>query len=348
MLRSGGDRATIATLRNDDDRSEWIEVVARGPFGTISPSGRSRLRGLLEGADCLHIHGVWEPSAAQAASISRRMDIPYVVSLHGMLDDWAMGRKPIRKRAFLSMFAGSMLRQAMAVHCASGGGRRQASRRALLSQFVEVPQPIDLEGLPIAEPAKPHNVMLVLGRLHPVKGPDIAIEALSILRRSGWPLRLRFPGGGPASHVASLRSLADSLGVADSVEWLGHLDRRARADAIAGSMIAVAPTSQENFGVALFEALASGLPLVASECLDTRDELVASGGAITVPRSAASFAESIAGLCDDPDTRARMGADGRRWTRDWLDPATLRQRYLDLYLGAPSAMHSDTAARSPS
>ena len=342
LLQAGGHQVKIATLRiAEATRSETEELglvtIDQGPMQTIARTGIAALTRHLEHADCLHIHGIWEPSGVQAARIAARLGVRYVVSLHGMLDDWAMSQRALRKRVFLRCFARSMLEGAIAVHCASAGEVRQAIQRIPDATLARIPQPIDFEGLPVADPANAAPSVLMLGRLHPVKGPEIAIDALAQVRRSGRPMRLAMGGTGDPAYLRSLRKRAEHRGVADFVDWLGQLDRVERARAISRSLAAVAPTAQENFGMALFEMLASGLPLVVSESIDTRDELIESGGAMVLPREVDSFARALEQLHDDPDLRSKLGDSGRAWTLEWLAPDRLRDLYLSMYLGSRRA-----------
>lgn len=342
LMRSGGHETTIATLRiAEPSRLEADEIgvveIDSGPMQTIARRGTAMLTRLLERADCLHIHGIWEPSGVQAARIADRLGVRHVVSLHGMLDDWAMSQRSLRKRIFLNCFARSMLQAASAVHCASAGEARQAASRIPGATLLQIPQPIDFEGLPVADPANAEPTVLMLGRLHPVKGPEVAIDALARVRRSGRTIRLAMGGTGDPGYLQSLQERARDRGVADLVDWLGQLDRSRRAQTIARSMAAVAPTIQENFGMALFEVLASGLPLVVSETIDTRDELIESRGAMVVTRDVESFARSMEELHDDPGLRRRLGEWGRAWTIEWLQPTRLRACYEAIYRGETSS-----------
>lgn len=342
LMRRGGHEVTIATLRGDEPTGtelgeRAIRRIEAGPMQTISRRGRSELSRLLEGADCLHIHGIWEPSGLQAARIADRMGIRCIVSLHGMLDDWAMTQRALRKRVFLAVLARPMLRRVAAAHCASDGELRQASPRVPGVPLIRLPQPIDLEGLPQANPTDAPPNALMLGRLHPVKGAEIAIEAIARVRESGRAMRLLMAGTGDPDYVQSLQALSRRLRVDGAIDWLGQLDRKARADAISTAMVAVAPTMQENFGVALFESLASGLPLVVSDSIDTRSELLESGGALVVPRNPDSFAKGLADLFDNPSRRGLLGRSGREWTLRWLAPDRLLDLYLTMYGAARSA-----------
>jgi len=96
-----------------------------GPSVRVRPfSGaqRAKARELIASHDVVHVPGVWEMSNAQIGNDARRLGKPYVVSLHGMLDDWCMQQGLLKKRVFMSMFTRACLEKAGAVHCNGAGG----------------------------------------------------------------------------------------------------------------------------------------------------------------------------------------------------------------------------------
>jgi glycosyltransferase involved in cell wall biosynthesis len=107
------------------------------------------------------------------------------------------------------------------------------------------------------------KVLVYVGRLIPLKRVGLLVEALPLLQA----YRLRILGDGPERE--RLRTLADSLGAADRVEFLGHFDNSRLEDRLDGASLLVLPTGEnprqaEQFGKAALEAVACGLPVLAS------------------------------------------------------------------------------------
>jgi GalNAc-alpha-(1->4)-GalNAc-alpha-(1->3)-diNAcBac-PP-undecaprenol alpha-1,4-N-acetyl-D-galactosaminyltransferase len=147
------------------------------------------------------------------------------------------------------------------------------------------------------------RTILGLGRLEPVKGFDILIDAFSRLALSGW--RLRICGDG--REHATLRGLASRN---PAIELAG-----ATSDPfgeLANGAIFALPSRHESFPVALLEALACGLPVVASSCSAGVREIVRPGidGLLVEPSDAAALAESLDLLMRNDDERVRLGARG--------------------------------------
>jgi len=149
-------------------------------------------------------------------------------------------------------------------------------------------------------------VALYVGRLWHGKGLDIAIEAMAALTSSGAKLRLWALGGGDPGEFVRL---AERLGVRDTVRFFGRRDDAERFYQAAD--IFVSPSVTETFGLASYEAAASGLPLVATS-VGGIEELLGDGKAgFVLERTPTAFAEAMSRLAADPGLRQRMGAAAR-------------------------------------
>ena len=160
----------------------------------------------------------------------------------------------------------------------------------------------------------PRLVIGIASRLEPVKGIDTLIEAISILSRNQPSIRLEIAGKG--SLRTALEDQAARLGIADNISFLGW---REDIPALLRSwQIFVLPSLDEGFGIAALEAMASGLPVIASDEGGLR-ELIMDGvtGFLVPAGSANAIAGKLELLLDHPQLRQQMGAAGR--TRAELD-----------------------------
>ena len=150
-------------------------------------------------------------------------------------------------------------------------------------------------------------VIGTVGRLHPVKGTRHLIEAFAQCRTS-CQLVLLVIGDGP--QRAQLESLAQRLGIADRVYFLGN---RTDVPRLLQAMdVFVLPSEWEGMPNAALEAMATGLPVVATAVGGT-PEVVVDGvtGLLVPPRNSEALAQAIAQLLADPELRRRMGQAGR-------------------------------------
>jgi glycosyltransferase involved in cell wall biosynthesis len=165
---------------------------------------------------------------------------------------------------------------------------------------------------PIAAAGAPAAVLTV-GRLHPDKDLGTLLEAAARLRQD-WPdLVVTIVGAEQAGHAEvarSLRARARALGIADTVRFAGERD-----DPFAGvhdRTVYVQSSVRETFGLALAEAMAAGLPVVAT-ATDGANELVDDGhtGIVVPPRAPDALASAIARLLADGDLARTLGAAAR-------------------------------------
>jgi glycosyltransferase involved in cell wall biosynthesis len=338
-MASRGHEVVVATADPRDAPESWrggtggitMRELPRGPLHSIAWRGRAALRDLVAGADAIHFSGLWEFSTVQLAAAARRVGRPYVVSLRGTLDDFAMTQSPLRKRAWLLGPGRGLIGAAAAIHCTSLGEIRQAERRLLGRRSVVLPNLLDLNGpSSVQRQESPEPEILLLGRLHPAKGADLLFEAMAKLPPLERPL-VRLAGAGSPEYLARLREQANRLGLIERVVFEGHVGEARRLELFARCWAMVLPTLQENFGNSLFEALAAGLPVVTTDRVDTADELARSGGAVIVPRDRDAIAEAVRRILADGSMRRGMGESGRGWVRRELDPDRVVAAYESMY-----------------
>lgn len=300
----------------------------------------------LEDADALHLHGMWGAFNVQLARAARARGVPYLYSVHGMLDDWCMAQRGLKKRVYLSTIGRRSLHEAAAVHCTAAAELEQSRKWFPQGHGVVVPLILDtsdFEELPgpdaararfpeLADAARDGRpVILFLSRIHYKKGVEHLIRATVRLRDAGRNPLVYIAGTGDAPYVASLEKLVADLDVGDSVRFPGFVSGVEKVSLYQAADVFVLPTSQENFGFVLFEALAAATPVVTTRGADTWPEMEASGGSLVVDADADAIADAIATLADDPERRATMGDAGRAWVLANLSVDAVVQRYVDLY-----------------
>jgi len=345
-LLGRGHEAVVATADPRDFAESWsrettiprLVAVRHGVLGSIRGSDLDALSRAIESCDAVQLHGVWERSTAQVASIARRRGVPYFCMPHGALDPWAMSHHALRKRIYLRLVGTRIFRNAAGVVCNAAMEASHARRWIGPVRVQVLPNFVDLDAIPPATPGSKRDSaeLVFLGRLHPSKGPDLLIESLALLRHEGLDAHLSIAGPGDPKYVAGLRSLCRRLRVEESVRFLGRVDEGQRAELLRRCTLMALPTVQENFGISIFEALAAGAPVVTTDAIDTREEFLQSGGGVLATRTAADFARAIGALLRDAPRRRAMGEAGAGWVRRWLDPERLAERYEALYRSAAS------------
>lgn len=257
-----------------------------------------------------------------------------------MLDDWTIAHNLAKKKLFLRLGGRRMYERAAAVHCTAAAELTQSQKWFPRGRGEVVPLFLDLdefESLPGPDPARTRwpvlasgePTVLFLSRIHVKKGLERLIDAVGQLHAEGLPAQLLIAGSGDPDYEASLRRHAEPLG--EHAHFLGFVSGIDRVSLLQAADVFALPSAQENFGYAMFEALAAGTPAVISREVDTWPELVESGGAAAVEREPPAIAAALRALLEDPAARADMGRKGRRWVLENLNPGAVVARYEDLY-----------------
>jgi len=270
------------------------------------------------------------------------MGVPYLLSVHGMLDDWSMSQRSVKKRIYLALAGRRLLNQSAAVHCTADAELAQAGKWfSRQTQTAVLPYLVDLtpfETLPgpaaglelIPGPMRNQPKALFLSRLHEKKGVDVLIRAMALMRDAGTPVVAVIAGTGDAAYENELKALVFELKLSDRVAFLGMVRGIAKISLYQAVDMLVLPTQQENFGLVLTEAMACGTPVVTTRGTDIWKE-IQTAGAVICDRTPEDIAREITSLLDNPRQRTDRGSSGRDWVLSTLATAPLSQKYELLY-----------------
>jgi glycosyltransferase involved in cell wall biosynthesis len=345
VFAGAGHEVTLVTGDATDVPAAWkaggaglprVRVIerARGNSQLLPRGVAAGLEGLLREADVVHLHAPWTPSNLQIARVARRVGVPYVLSIHGMLDDWSMAQKSLKKRVFLAVAGSRLLRGAAALHCTAEAELDQAARWFDRGKGVVLPWLFDLtafEHLPVVKKAERPR-LLFLSRVHPKKGIERLLRAAGVLRRRGIDCDVVIAGPGERDYVGRLSELATAEGVAERVQFVGMVRGEEKVALYRSADLFVLPTSQENFGLVLLESLACETPVVTTRGVDIWRELEGAGATI-VEASAERLAEAIDGLLRDRAALEALGRRGRAWVYERYEPGKLVLAYEAFYRG---------------
>lgn len=230
--------------------------------------------------DRVIVHGLWQYLSFAAWRSFAGSSVPYFVFPHGMLDPWFKRTFPFKHaKKWLSWPWADyrVLRDARAVIFTSEEERRQARSSFWLYRARERISPLGVETpAPLASNAREAflarypllratRVLLFLGRLHPKKGCDLLLEALALLPRSAAAFSLVLAGPDQIGWQEKLRRRSAELALPGPVVFTGMLEGELKRGALQAADAFILPSHQENFGLAVVEALAAGLPVLISD-----------------------------------------------------------------------------------
>jgi glycosyltransferase involved in cell wall biosynthesis len=354
-LVDSGDQVEVWTLHGDDARPESVElrdqlVVRRFPMPlpgrkwsslrrsvTIGPRSISALRHAVAAfrPDILHVQ-CFGPNGAYATVLARLTGLPLVVTLQGetMMDDSDIFESSRVLRASLR----SGLRRAAAVTGCSAFTLDDAERRFGLARGrgQVIPNGVDLQETasvgtgPDDGPVPPDRpYVFAVGRMVEKKGFDLLLAAYAGMDGSLRSADLVIGGAGPA--LDDLKALADTLGVADRVHFVGRLSRQQVARFTARATLFVVPSRLEPFGIVILEGWRAGVAVVATS-RGGPPEFVRDGrdGVLVDPFDTSALASTLEGLLSDEDRRGAIAAAGRARVGSFAWPV-IAGRYRELY-----------------
>jgi glycosyltransferase involved in cell wall biosynthesis len=331
-LARRGHRVDVVTLDLPTDpwvRTFPVAVHALGPglgrYG-YAPQLSQWIHERHAQYDAVIVHGIWQYDSLAVWRGLRGSATPYFVFPHGMLDPWFKRTYPLKhlkKWAYWPWAEYRVLRDATAVLFTSEEERRLARESFWLYRCNEVvvnygTAAPDIDLTRAREDwfqSHPHlrgrRYLLFLGRLHPKKGCELVIEALAAVRQARGPAHTpHLVMAGPCAddeYLKRLKRLAGGDGEGSPVTFAGMLSASRKWGAFSAADAFVLPSHQENFGIAVVEALACGVPVLISNKVNIWREIDAARAGYVENDDLGGTTRLIERwLATAPDARAQM------------------------------------------
>ena len=297
--------------------AEWVRYAALPGGIGLATSGMGlfmRLRSPVEKLharspiDLIHAHGAL-PCGHTAALLSRHLNVPFVVTVHG-LDAFSSRQVSGRSRASCVRASRRVYAAALRVMGVSRHVCDEVTKEmAGLSTTAAVYNGVNpLLFVPGGDPAQP--LLLTVGNLIPTKGHELTVHALAALRPEFPALTWEVIGEGP--ETTRIRALGEKLGVLSSMRFRGRQDRTAVAEACRSCTVFVLPSRYEGLGCVYLEAMACGKVAIGCEGQGI-EEVIRHGenGWLVPPNGRHELIEGLRVLLRDGVRRAQIGAAAR-------------------------------------
>jgi glycosyltransferase involved in cell wall biosynthesis len=321
-----------------------IETALKGLAAALPVAGVEVTRAVtadarqIASADVVHFHGLWEPDHLHARRACARGRKPFLVSPHGMLEDWAFRHRGWKKRPYFYFAERPSIRRAGAV-LATSEEEAVTLRRWFPARSVPV-LPLGGEVVAVTEHGAARRklgwadnefVLLFLSRCHEKKGLHLLIASLpEAARESAAPVHLVIVGEGEPAYVAPLqRTTADWAGRVHAT-WVGACWTPTKWDYLSGADLMCLPSFSENFGLAVLESLFAGTPVLTTPGTpwgSLRESLPVRLAAPAEPALVSALRDAIAAPRATPEERTRT----REMAVTRFDWRALAPRYADLY-----------------
>lgn len=255
--------AEVGLWSADGSVADTPLVASDAPLRRLAGTAKQAL--VQFGADLIHDNGLWRPHNHQLAILSHSKCIPRLISTRGMLEPWARRHKKWKKDIAWLAYQRRDVVTADMLHTTATQEADNLARLNLGPSIQMIPNGVDVPALPDVRAVNNLRTAMFLGRLYPVKGLPLLIEAWHRVRPEGW--RLVLAGPDEAGHRAELQAKIAAHKLEEQIVFAGPLDGQAKEAAFFGANLFILPSHSESFGMAVAEALAHGIPVLTTKAV---------------------------------------------------------------------------------
>ncbi|MBE9224268.1 glycosyltransferase [Phormidium sp. LEGE 05292] len=279
----------------------------------------------IQNYDILDNHYLFSYASTCAGAIARWQNIPYTVRTMGQLAPWALAQSRRKKQIYSLLIERHNLHRAAAIHCTSEGEVEDVRNFGIKTPTVTLPLGVNQpETLPDAKQKirelyqinQTTPIVLFLSRLHYKKRPDLLIRSLSKLALNQTKFHLILAGTGEPEYLEYLQKLVSDSGLTAQTTFSGFVTGKDKDLLLQGSDIFVLPSFSENFGIAVAEALAEGLPVIITPDIQIAPEISRANAGLIVPGEEETIASAIVQLLATPEQRYQLGENGKKLVKE--------------------------------
>ncbi|HSF74642.1 MAG TPA: hormogonium polysaccharide biosynthesis glycosyltransferase HpsP [Microcoleus sp.] len=290
--------------------------------------------------DLAHIHALFSPVTTLAATIARYHHLPYIIRPCGMLDPADLQKKKRLKQIYATLLERPNLAGAAAIHFTSKE-EAKISERFGLGCTGKMPVPRDLV-IPLGVTAglfpkrlreSEVPVILFMSRIEPKKGLDLLIPALESILGSGIEFHFILAGSNPqdADYETQIKVQIHNSSLAKYTTITGFVSGDLKVEVLTKADLFVLPSYYENFGIAVAEAMAAGVPVVISDRIHIAEDIQQAEAGWVGPLEVGAIANSIKSALLNPQERQRRGLNGKEYANKHYNWEAIAQQTIDAY-----------------
>lgn len=325
------------------DRPSW-QPLSPNVFDTKGPRAFGYAPKLMEAlldtsADLLHLHAMWMYTSAVSVKWSRASGRPHVVTVNGMLDEWALQNSGWKKRLAGWAYERPNLEEAACIQVNTQKELEAVRDYGIDTPVCIIPNGVDLPDEEI-DPAPPPwegridadtKVLLFLGRIHPKKGLRELIDAWHQWTDGGTDWALAIVGWDDGGHEDALRTHVKQTGQTNSIHFLGPQFGADKHAAFAHADAFILPSHSEGFPMAVLEAWSHHLPVLKTDACNIPDGFDAEA-AFRITTDPEAIADGLHALKDAGDAERRaIGRRGRFLVEDQYTWDQVARQMRDVY-----------------
>ena len=309
-------------------------------WACYSPDLSKALEREISNYNLVHIHEIWHHPHLAAYLACRRVQKPYILTVHGALDEWCLSFKPIRKRIFSSLFERRILQEASAIHALTAEEVNNIRAFGIDNLVTMIPNgiyPIEFENLPprkdferIYPILEGKQVCLFLGRIHPKKGLDLFVKAFGKVAKRKDNVYMIIVGPDEKGYKREVEKFAEAESVLEKVIFTGMLTGKEKLAALSRADLFIQPSYSEGFSMAVLEALICGIPVIITKQCNFPEVAIRNAGRIINPQLD-ELVKALEELLGSADLRKEIGLNGKNLILEKFTWNKIGEEMIKLY-----------------
>lgn len=310
-------------------------------IGTLyAPDMAAELKAMAGRVDLMHTHMPFVYPTLATARAAFRAEVPLFYHQRGVFDPKRLKFRPLKKMLYLSMIEKPILRKATTLIGLTEAERESYSALGVSTPCRVIPNGITLPPPPCVERDEValrelrigpnHQVVLFMGRLHPIKGADRLLAAFERVAVRYPNALLVLAGPDEFGIQESFASRARSAGLADRVRFPGMVTGERKSALLHRANVFCLPSDAEGFSMAILEALAHATAvLISPRCFFPEVECFGAGR--VVAPSVQKLEDALSEMLEQPQALIAMGKAGRALVADRYTWKSVASQMLDVY-----------------
>ena len=337
-LAENGQEVTLYTTNHSDETNRDMPIgvpvnldgvnVFYFPFRFfpkwhISIQLAREIRSNIREFDIVEIHSIYLYHTLVTAYYCRKYNIPYIIMPHGSLESYIRKKGRFKKAVYHFLFENRNLNNAAAIHYTAEEEKLQSHYPLKIkAPAIVIPLGINLseyrqlpeKGCFRSKYPDLDNKLLILflGRISIVKGFDLLTKAFAMVVQAHPNARLVIAGPEDPGYGSQVRRWLKDYGVFDKSIFTGMIRGKDKLAVLVDSDLFVLPSYSENFGVALVEAMACGLPVITTDKVNIWRKVDSAKAGEIISCNSEELKNSINNLIDHPELRKKMGKNGKK------------------------------------
>lgn len=282
--------------------------------------------------DVVHVNCCWMPACALVQRWSQEQGYPVALTPHGMLEPWILHRHYLTKKLpALWLYQGKAIRSVDSIHATAESEKANLLKLGYNQKVTVIPNGIDVEEITMKSDWTRKKTILFLSRIHVKKGIELLLSAFSGIKEKLPEYSLIVAGEGEPEYIIHLKELANRLGVASQVEFIGGIYEESKWKLYRNADVFVLPTFSENFGLVVAESLASGTPVITTTGTPWQELETSHCGWWVTPDVNALKKGLVSFLHTSERELEQMGRNGRKLIETHYSSSIMAKKMFKLY-----------------